>query len=84
MRTRVYKLEEGFSWNPLAKYPRNSECFCKSGKKFKKCCFTKVKPAIKTEDIQGILASIAKGHKIVLEDVEQEGIEDAINREIST
>jgi hypothetical protein len=26
------------SWNPMLNYPRNAECFCDSGKKFKKCC----------------------------------------------
>lgn len=31
-------LENGFSWNPYLKYPRNKECYCGSGKKFKKCC----------------------------------------------
>ena len=31
-------LESGASWNPYLKYPRNKECYCGSGKKFKKCC----------------------------------------------
>jgi hypothetical protein len=32
-----YQLKPGFVWNPLKKFPRNSLCPCKSGKKFKKC-----------------------------------------------
>jgi hypothetical protein len=37
-RARVaFALKEGNAWNPLLNYPRNSPCFCNSGKKFKKC-----------------------------------------------
>lgn len=33
----IYKLKEGFAWNPLLKIPRNVPCPCDSGKKFKAC-----------------------------------------------
>ena len=39
-----YRPKKGFNWNPLLKWPRNKPCFCSSGKKFKKCCNTKMLP----------------------------------------
>lgn len=37
MKKMAYKVEADQQWNPLSKYPPNSPCPCKSGKKFKKC-----------------------------------------------
>ena len=34
---KAYVLNKGGAWNPMMSYPRNSECPCGSGKKFKKC-----------------------------------------------
>lgn len=33
------RIISSFTRNPLLKYPRNINCFCGSGKKFKVCCF---------------------------------------------
>lgn len=41
------RLDPGFAWNPLCKYPPNRRCFCgKTIKKAKKCCLPNLKPAI--------------------------------------
>jgi len=37
---------KGYEWNPLRKWPRNDACFCKSGKKFKKCCDGKLEHVV--------------------------------------
>lgn len=34
----AHKPIQGFDFNPFLKYPRNKQCYCNSGKKFKKCC----------------------------------------------
>jgi len=34
----IYAPKPGFEPNPFLGYPRNSKCFCGSGKKFKYCC----------------------------------------------
>lgn len=61
-----YKLKDGFSWNPLANFPRNEDCFCKSGKKFKKCCLAIVQPVVATKDIPMIEKALRFGHRIKL------------------
>lgn len=33
-------LIKGAAWNPYLKYPRNKQCYCNSGKKYKKCCIS--------------------------------------------
>lgn len=47
-----YKPPVGSTWNPMAKYPRNAQCICDSGKKFKKCCGLSTAPIVKLEDAQ--------------------------------
>lgn len=47
---KVYKLLEGNVWNPLLKYPRNSPCYCGSGRKAKKCCLPSATPYCKKSD----------------------------------
>lgn len=40
------KAFPGFEMNPFKKYPRNSPCYCESGKKFKNCCLNSEPMAI--------------------------------------
>jgi len=42
--------KKGLEWNPMLKYPRNDRCPCKSGKKFKKCCFPTMKQLLPWRD----------------------------------
>lgn len=63
-----YKLLDGFAWNPLAKYPRNEDCFCKSHKKFKHCCLPKIQPVVELDDYERIQDLLARNAKIVLVD----------------
>lgn len=41
-------LADGYSWNPLLNFPRNSPCPCDSKKKFKNCHQSKLPKAIPT------------------------------------
>jgi hypothetical protein len=34
------KLLPGYTLNPFLKYPRNMECYCGSGVKYKRCCIS--------------------------------------------
>ncbi len=61
---------DGYAWNPLAKYPRNEDCFCKSRKKFKKCCLPKVQPVVELDDYERINNLLERRGKIVLVDGE--------------
>lgn len=40
----------GFQYNPLTKFPRNNPCPCRSGKKFKVCCLSKLPPVVSNEE----------------------------------
>ncbi len=42
----AWALKPGYAWNPLLKYPRNDECPCGSGTKFKNCHLNKMPRAI--------------------------------------
>lgn len=57
----------GYVWNPTLNYPRNSPCFCKSGKKFKKCCLSLIPPTCTKEKAlefkQAIPAALAELEK---------------------
>ena len=35
----AFKPDDVSMFNPVRDYPRNLPCYCKSGKKFKKCCY---------------------------------------------
>ena len=37
-----FQPKQGHVRNPLADWPRNAPCWCKSGKKAKKCCLPEV------------------------------------------
>ncbi len=43
---RAYKPTSGNHWNQLRDFPRNELCFCKSGKKFKKCHMNILPPCV--------------------------------------
>jgi len=47
---KCYKPAKGHTHNPIFKHPRNSPCFCGSGKKFKHCCL-KTCPAYVPDDL---------------------------------
>lgn len=40
----------GYVWNPLLKYPRNNQCPCLSGLKFKRCCLPNLPQAVNEQD----------------------------------
>ncbi len=59
-----YGLNEGFTWNPLRKYPRNLTCFCGSGAKFKKCHEGKIPNAVtpvQAARLQKLLDAVESG-----------------------
>lgn len=50
-------LRDGLAWNPLRGFPRNKQCFCKSGKKAKRCCLPRMWPALPIEEVKKIKAA---------------------------
>lgn len=46
----IFYPNEGHTWNPLVRLPRNMQCPCFSGKKFKKCCLP-VTPKIIAKEV---------------------------------
>lgn len=56
----IFKLEPGFSWNPIRDFPRNHKCFCGSGKKFKKCHLDKCSPVIETSKVKELKDAMRK------------------------
>lgn len=42
----------GFTWNPLTTLPRNRQCPCLSGQKFKLCCLPKLPKVIPVKDAE--------------------------------
>ena len=76
-----YSCNPGYVWNPLLKYPRNSDCFCGSHLKFKKCCLSKVKPVVLASEMKGILESLRKGHRIKLVDTEHDPNANGVENE---
>lgn len=63
-----YSLMDGYAWNPLAKYPRNEDCFCKSHKKFKHCCLNKVQPVVELSEYDRIKDLLERNARILLVD----------------
>jgi len=61
----VYKLfkintEPVLTKNPLLEWPRNFNCVCGSGKKFKKCCLNDLARRVTIEDAIGINLKLEK------------------------
>lgn len=54
----------GHTWNPLLRLPRNMPCPCRSQKKFKVCCLSKLPQAVKIEDAKTYEEQIAKGELV--------------------
>jgi hypothetical protein len=48
----------GFQWNPLAKYPRNMACWCKSGVKSKRCCLPQIADLVKDKDAANLAIGV--------------------------
>lgn len=46
--------EKRMTKNPLLEWPRNYNCVCGSGKKFKKCCLPQLSSVITIEDAMKI------------------------------
>lgn len=61
---KAYIPPPGYVWNPLQKYPRNLFCPCTSGKKFKKCCLSKMPLTVKAEDEETLKKAVEKAIKI--------------------
>lgn len=49
-----YYPPPGYAWNPLKQYPRNANCFCGSGRKFKTCCVNLVLDCCLIEEAQKV------------------------------
>lgn len=49
---------DGYGWNPLNSYPVNMMCFCGSGKKFKKCCQSKIPKCLPNSLVRQMTAEI--------------------------
>lgn len=62
----MYKPKPGFSWNPLKGFPRNSPCFCGSGRKFKKCCVSILGHVIETKHLPTIEKALRDGSRLIL------------------
>jgi hypothetical protein len=72
MARNAYRPHEGNVWNPLLGYPRNDECFCRSGKKAKKCCLPNVHEVVTEQQALDIKRTLARGGKIILTDSEDD------------
>jgi hypothetical protein len=51
---RVMQPSQGFHFNPVRKLPRNMQCPCGSGKKFKRCHQPHMSPIISEQDLKAI------------------------------
>lgn len=58
-----YKISENLhTHNPLLKFPRNKQCFCNSGKKFKSCHLNKIpRQCLRTQAFEAKLLMEALG-----------------------
>lgn len=56
----MQELNEGHAWNPVRGWPPNAECFCKSGKKFKKCCRDKISRTCFASDVEKLTDAVKK------------------------
>lgn len=63
----VTTLNQGYSWNPLKKHPRNSPCPCGSQKKFKKCHLDLLPEAITTQEAEKLKRLAKSNDKSQLE-----------------
>jgi hypothetical protein len=54
------KLLPGYELNPFLKYPRNMNCYCGSGLKYKRCCISTDPLAIPKEAADQARALIKK------------------------
>ena len=48
------KLLAGYAWNPIRDWPRNAQCICGSGKKFKKCHAPKIPMVCKADEVKDL------------------------------
>lgn len=60
LRKRALAPKPGMVWNPLSRFPRNEQCFCGTGLKFKACCITKVKPCCPAADAEKVQEIVDK------------------------
>lgn len=75
-----YQALKGYRYNPMLRVGRNTICpFCKSGKKFKKCCLPKappvltVKAAREMEKTLKLVGVSSPETKMTLEGFDEEG-----------
>lgn len=57
-RKMAWVVPEGKARNPYLDYPRNMQCFCGSGKKFKKCCQARMKDVVDAKDVNNLTNSM--------------------------
>ena len=62
----------GFTYNPLLKFPRNSPCPCRSGKKFKQCCLTRIPQIVKVEDAKSFEEQMSRPNLTFVTDENRE------------
>lgn len=58
MNRMVQVPRTGMTFNPMNRYPRNSDCPCGSGKKYKKCHMNQASMAVDKKDAAGIKAMV--------------------------
>lgn len=64
---RAYHPRDGQAWNPLREWPRNESCFCRSGKKAKKCCLPAIQVTVSIKDaekLKQIMADRTQLHRL--------------------
>jgi hypothetical protein len=69
----------GFTYNPLLKFPRNSPCPCRSGKKFKQCCLTRIPQIVKVEDAKSFKEQMSRPNLTFVTEENKETLKVAAN-----
>lgn len=59
-KQRVMVPNPGWTHNPLLRLPRNKECPCRSGKKFKVCCQRTLPRLVTVQDAKNFCEQMAK------------------------
>jgi hypothetical protein len=80
----AWKPGPGFTWNPLLKLPRNRQCPCLSGKKFKACCLDTLPRVVTEKDARRYAVQMAKPDLVFLTKENEEKVKRRIAPEVKS
>jgi hypothetical protein len=80
----AWKPGPGFTWNPLLKIPRNRQCPCLSGKKFKVCCLDTLPRVVSEKDAKQYAEQMAKLDLVFLTKENEEKVKRIISPQVKS